>query len=279
MAFCQADLRRKVLGEDASMSQSFYADYERDIGGQWLFKIRAEGTIATLRLTEQEFDESSGRVSFAFRGGLFNGTCRRYTGQQLTTQAAYEPSRVRDRTGAGSYWNYEFADAITGKRSVLESIMTETNVIRFNTRGLDNIMIVEFGPAWSIARAGNTRYTPAQHWMPGEFRVGARASWEGQQTTLGPQGWSNPKPQKCESQITGREMLTTKAGRFDTYRVEVNCHRFPSVGATQAENHEHYIRWYAPGIDHWVKQEWEMRSNDDRLAKKTSISLIEYKLR
>ena len=103
MAFCKADAARKVLGEDASTSEPFYADYERDIAGQWLFKMRSPGSVVSLRLTEQEFDEATGKIGFAFRGAFVSGTCRRYTGQKLTTQAANQPSRAYSRAGTGSY--------------------------------------------------------------------------------------------------------------------------------------------------------------------------------
>jgi hypothetical protein len=105
MAFCQANAVRKVLGEDSSTSQSFYADYARDIAGQWLFKMRSPGSVVSLRLTEREFDEAAGRIGFAFRGAFVSGICRRYSGQPLSAVTARQPSREYSRAGAGSYWN------------------------------------------------------------------------------------------------------------------------------------------------------------------------------
>lgn len=284
MAFCKADAARKVLGEDASTSESFYADYERDIAGQWLFKMRSPGQVVSLRLTEQEFDEGTGKIGFAFRGAFLSGTCRRYTGQQLTSQTAYRPSHAYSRAGVGSYWNYEFVDEITGKRVVWDSVVTEvTNnreqVIRSNTRGVDNARIMVLDASLGFAQNNTSKFTPPLHWMTDELRVGAKTSWSGSTAARGPQGMGPSKPMRCESQIVGHEHLATKAGRFEAYHFEINCRRFPGPEATQPDALTHMGRWYAPAANHWVKEIFELRSGDGRLVQKYTAALIDYKLR
>lgn len=283
-AFCQADVARKVLGEDASTSQSFYADYQRDVAGQWLFKMRSPAQVVSLRLTEQEFDESSGRVGFAFRGAFLSGVCHRYTGQQLTTPASYQTAHEHSRrAGAGSYWNYEFADEITGKRFVFDTIVTEiangNQVMRINTRGVDNPRIQVLDPSLGVAQSNTSKFSPPLRWMTDELRVGAKSSWSGTQTVSGAQGPGSPKPMRCESQIVGREQLATKAGRFDAYHFETNCRRFSGPEAAQPEALTRMGRWYAPAADHTIKETLEVRSGDGRLITKNTAALIDYKLR
>jgi hypothetical protein len=78
-----------------------------------------------------------------------------------------------------------------------------------------------------------------------------------------------------ESEVTAAEMVTTKAGRFETYRVEFVARFSPSLFRHDEIN---AVVWFAPRIDHWVKS-YEEGHKDGRLVLKRTQTLIEYKVR
>ena len=74
--------------------------------------------------------------------------------------------------------------------------------------------------------------------------------------------------------MTGQELITTKAGKFETAIIETNF----SMQNTKdpSRKSETSIRtWYSTDIDHWVKRNTMVRENG-RLFQNVTIELTEY---
>ena len=183
---------------------------------------------------------------------------------------------------AGSFWNYAAADEIKQSKWIMESTLTETKdeerVVRFNTRGISNNTINVYDENWNLKEASGWKYEPHLGiGVPSPLNVGSQSKTDVSASQQQQTGWSDPRPATGEARITAVETIATKAGKFETYRVESSS-KSSSTIAPLTEIETKYILWFSPKADHWVKAQVEQRS-DGRLVSKTSQELIEYKIR
>ena len=76
------------------------------------------------------------------------------------------------------------------------------------------------------------------------------------------------------SKVVGQETVTTRAGTFETFKIETTVLRRPTNDPTRKM--EITVQtWYAPSIDHWVKRTFVSRGNGNLLANNT-VELVEY---
>ena len=76
------------------------------------------------------------------------------------------------------------------------------------------------------------------------------------------------------TKIVGQETITTKAGTFETFKIETTFLRRPTNDPTRKMEITQQT-WYAPSIDHWVKRTFVSRGNGNLLANNT-VELTEY---
>lgn len=74
--------------------------------------------------------------------------------------------------------------------------------------------------------------------------------------------------------MIGQESTTTRAGTFDTFKIET------SIQVQNANDPTKKLQavqetWYAPAIDHWVKRTYVSRL-DGRVRDKSTTELVEY---
>jgi hypothetical protein len=79
-------------------------------------------------------------------------------------------------------------------------------------------------------------------------------------------------------EVVSTEPLSTKAGQFDTYRLEITTAVHGSSNQPLSVSETKTVMWFAPKIDHWVRTEFEHRT-DGHLLSKSSSELIEYRVR
>jgi hypothetical protein len=188
----------------------------------------------------------------------------------------------RTHAKAGSFWNYAITDEIKQTKWIGESTLTELKgderVVRFNTRGISNNTIDVYDQNWNAMEARGWKYEPnLGTGVPSPLNVGSHSRTDVSASQQQQSGWSDPSPAIGEATITAVETITTKAGKFETYRVESSS-KFSSPTAPLTEIEIKNIYWFSPKIDHWVKLQLEQRSGG-RLVSKTSQELIEYKIR
>jgi hypothetical protein len=177
----------------------------------------------------------------------------------------------------GDHWTYELRDEITGDvkstflQTVLEATANEISV-RATILGNPNNGFLTFDRGWNVINNGIWRYSPNDGTgIRTPLTVGK--SWSVKSNDVNSTAgvtWRRSGTAK----VLGQESITTKAGTFDTFRVQI---------ALQVQNSNDPTKklqvtqdtWYAPTIDHWVKRTFESRQ-DGRLREKNTVELIEY---
>ena len=76
------------------------------------------------------------------------------------------------------------------------------------------------------------------------------------------------------AKVTAKESVTTRAGTFDTFKIEVSFAGSATNDPTKKWLTEQQT-WYAPAIDHWVKRSYVSRS-EGRVRERTMVELVEY---
>jgi uncharacterized protein DUF3108 len=76
------------------------------------------------------------------------------------------------------------------------------------------------------------------------------------------------------SKVVGQESITTKAGTFDTFKIETTL-TGTNVNNPTMKNEVTSSTWYAPAIDHWVRRTFVSKANN-HLHINNVIELVEY---
>jgi hypothetical protein len=178
----------------------------------------------------------------------------------------------------GDHWTYEIRDEITGKISgTRENVVTEVtpkNIsMRFIISATSNEGFDLFDRSWNLISAPNWRYSPYQGSTGIHAPLEVGKSWNFQSNnTNGTNGaiWK----ESGTSRIVGRETLTTKAGTFDTFKIETSFST-QNVKDVTRKNEIVYQTWYAPVIDHWVKRISVIKS-DGHMRSNNILELVDY---
>jgi len=199
---------------------------------------------------------------------------------QATTpdaKAASEPPEPMEGPQPGDHWTYESRDEITGDvkstfvQTITDVAATEINV-RVTVLGNPNNGYVTFDSGWNLTNDGTWRFTPndgsgvrvplsiGKTWpiKATGVRTAPNATWKRSGT----------------AKVVGQESITTRAGTFDTFKIELSYQLQNSNDPTKKAQIIQRT-WYAPAIDHWVKRTTESRQ-DGRLTDKNSVELVEY---
>ena len=79
------------------------------------------------------------------------------------------------------------------------------------------------------------------------------------------------------AKVVGQEQVTTPAGSFDTYRVDMTVRMINTKDQTRSQTYA-FVVWYAPAVNRWVKRTTEWRS-EGRVRDSFSEELTEYSRR
>jgi hypothetical protein len=179
----------------------------------------------------------------------------------------------------GDRWVYEIRDEITGKTTATrENIVTEVTptAISVRSRKLDANNNEEgftvYDRSWNVVEARPWRYSPHDgSGIRSPLEVGK--TWPVQTNNInGANG--NVWRRSGTSKIIGEESVTTKAGTFNTFKIETSF-TGTNVKNPTFKNEVISLTWYAPAIDHWVKRTFVSRANK-HLQINNVIELIEY---
>jgi hypothetical protein len=206
--------------------------------------------------------------------------------QQADNKAPVEPVQAdpakvvaMDQPMPGDHWTYEARDEITGKttgrRTQLVTDVTPTDIsVRVSFQGSDRTSFSIYDRSWNLKSRDPWKYSPNDGLgIKSPLQVGATWTFKSDDvnTTAGATGiWKRTGSSKVVSQ----ERLTTKAGSFDTFKIETTF----STRRTNDPNNVNEVTvqtWYAPAIDHLVKQTIVGRTNK-LLRDNNSSELVEY---
>jgi hypothetical protein len=180
----------------------------------------------------------------------------------------------------GDHWTYEIRDEITGKvTATRENVVTDVTPaaisVRFRRIGATNNSedgFAVYDRSWNMVEARPWRYSPNDGTgIQAPLEIGK--TWPVKTNNInGTTGaiWRR----SGISKVVGQENITTKAGTFDTYKIETTF-TGTNVNNPMLKNQVTSLTWYAPAIDHWVKRTFVSRANQ-HLNINNVIELVEY---
>lgn len=176
----------------------------------------------------------------------------------------------------GDHWTYEFRDEISGKvtdkRTDTVTEVTPTAIAIRYLNEKDKTGFSVYDRNWNAKTADTMKYTPTSALgVVQPLKVGASWPIKVQQTNT-EKGlswrWTG------QSKVSAEEKITTKAGTFDTFRIEATYTVSPVNNPAQKS--EAVVRtWYAPAIDHFVLRTNTIRT-DNLLRVNTRVELVAY---
>jgi uncharacterized protein DUF3108 len=178
----------------------------------------------------------------------------------------------------GDHWTYEVTDEITGKVTFTrENVVTEVTPtqisVRFKIVGANNNDgFSVYDRSWNVVEARPWKFSPHDgSGIRAPLAVGK--TWPVQTNNINSAN-GNVWKRSGTSKVVGQESVTTKAGTFDTFKIETtftaNVVNNPTI-----KNEVTSLTWYAPAIDHWVRRNFVSRANK-HLQISNMIELIEY---
>ncbi|MET4605444.1 hypothetical protein ABIB90_004939 [Bradyrhizobium sp. JR4.1] len=175
----------------------------------------------------------------------------------------------------GDFWTYEVRDEIGGSTEVRKSIVTQVNPgeIRVDiTGGKSGDRLNVYDRSWNLKSTGPWKYQPIDgSGIRAPLKVGA--AWSVTADDVNSQN-GNIFRRSVNAKVVGQETITTKAGRFDTFKIETVVSRH-STNDPSKKGEIAAQTWYAPAIDHWVKRSFVVRA-DNHVVNSSTSELVEY---
>ena len=191
--------------------------------------------------------------------------------------AAAKPVAAMEEPLQGDFWTYEVRDEISGKVSAIRTnVVTEVTPteisVRYTVEGKDSQGLNVYDRSWNLKNAGEWKYQPNDgNGIRSPLKVGD--SWKISSDDVN-SGKGNIWKRTGLSKVANQETVATKAGTFETYKVETTLSRRPTNDPTR-KNEIIAVTWYAPAVDHWVKRTFVSRANGHLLTNNT-LELIAY---
>jgi hypothetical protein len=178
----------------------------------------------------------------------------------------------------GDRWIYEVRDEITGtvtstrENAVTEVTPTEITVRSRNLGTNNNEGLSTYDRSWNVVENRPWRFSPHDGTgIQSPLTVGK--TWPVQTNNIN-STTGNVWKRSGTSKVIGQESVTTKAGTFDTFKIETTF-TATNVNSPTIKNEVVSLTWYAPAIDHWVRRTFISRANK-HLQISTALELIEY---
>jgi hypothetical protein len=177
----------------------------------------------------------------------------------------------------GDHWTYQVRDEITGTISstntgvVTEVTPTEISV-RTRTAGNSVDGLIVYDRSWNLTGSGDWKYSPNDG-TGIRIPLAVGKTWTFQSNQVNAQKGYTFK-RSGTSKVLDQETVTTKAGTFETFKIETTFSA-RNVNDPTSKNEFASVTWYAPAIDHWVKRTFISRT-DNHLRTSTTIELVDY---
>ncbi|UCF52980.1 MAG: hypothetical protein JSV48_28280 [Bradyrhizobium sp.] len=189
--------------------------------------------------------------------------------------SAEAPEQQEPKTG--DRWTFEFRDEITGElKSTVTQTITDVSAteigIRLTFLGKPGTGFQTFDRSWNVIDNGTWKFTPNDgSGIKAPLEIGK--SWTANSSDFNSTNGASLK-RSVKSKVTGQESITTRAGTFETYKIESSLEMRNANDPTKKFQTEQQT-WYAPAINHWVKRTWVNKSAG-KVNDKGSVELIEY---
>jgi hypothetical protein len=177
----------------------------------------------------------------------------------------------------GDHWTYELRDEIAGEvKGTYTNVVTDVNATEVGVRagmlGNSNTGYVTFDRSWNVKNTASWRYNPNDG-SGIRLPLAPGKSWTFQSTDVNStNGFSSKR--SGSSKVVGPESVTTRAGTFDTFKIET----IYSLRGTNDPTKKVQVTaqmWYAPAINHWVKRA-SVSKADGHVRDNSTMELVEY---
>ena len=199
--------------------------------------------------------------------------------QQALSPASETPKTVvpMEEPRPGDRWTYEMRDEITGKIiATRENVVTEVTPtaisVRFKKIDSNEESFAVYDRSWNMIEARPWKYSPHDgSGIQSPLAVGK--TWPVKTNNINSAN-GNVWRRSGTSKVIGEESVTTKAGTFDTFKIETTF-TGTNVNNPTLKNEVTSLTWYAPAIDHWVRRTFVSRANK-HLQINNVVELVEY---
>jgi hypothetical protein len=197
-----------------------------------------------------------------------------------SSPASVQPSKAvtsMEEPIAGDHWTYEVRDEITGtisatRANVVTEVTPKEITVRFRIVGTPNEGLNVYDRSWNLLSAGPWRYSPNDgSGIRTPLAIGKTWSFQSNDVNAGSEFIWN---RSGNSKVLGQESVTTKAGTFETFKIETTYSARNVKDPTRKEEVTSQT-WYAPAIDHWVKRTFISRV-EKHLRVNNTLELTEY---
>jgi hypothetical protein len=194
----------------------------------------------------------------------------------MTLPAANVAAKVSDAR-PGDYWDYDARDDIMGTSNKLDFIVTDVTpkiiAVRVGVEGRpERTTFLTYDRVWDVIDNGRWRFRPSDgDGIPQPLAVGKTWSFRGD--ALDSQS-HHARRRLLTAKIVAQEKLTTKAGTFDTYRIETTWTAHDTWDSTVRFEYQQ-TTWFAPAINHWVKRTTVLRT-DDLVRERNTLVLTKW---
>jgi hypothetical protein len=190
---------------------------------------------------------------------------------------AAKPVTPMEEPLPGDHWTYEVRDEITGTISAIrKNVVTEVTPteisIRFSIQGTSKGGFNIYDRSWNLISNEPWRYSPNDG-SGIRTPLAVDKTWSFQSSDVNA-GNGNIGKRSGTSKVVGQESLTTRAGTFETFKIETS-YSVRGVNDPTKKAEVTAQTWYAPAIDHWVKRTFVSRV-DKHLRVNNTLELVEY---
>jgi hypothetical protein len=207
-----------------------------------------------------------------------NASFAQQPASQTQTSAAASTIIRMEEPQPGDHWAYEIRDEISGKTvGIRDNVVTEvapTGIsVRFKMQGTSNEGFNLYDRLWNLKKSGQTTYSPhdGTSGIPASLTVGN--TWTFQSSMINSNN-GNAFKRSGSSKIVGQETITTKAGTFETFKIETSF-TVRNANNPTGKSEFTFQTWYSPAIDHWVKRITIVKS-DGHLRENNTLELVDY---
>lgn len=176
----------------------------------------------------------------------------------------------------GDFWTYDVRDEIGGTSEIRKFVVMDVTPseirVELTTGGKSGDRLNVYDRSWNLKSTGPWKYQPIDG-SGIRTPLNAGASWSVTADDVNSQNGSIFR-RSVNSKVVGQETITTKAGRFDTFKIETIVSRH-STNDPSKKGEITAQTWYSPAIDHWVKRSFVSRANNHLVNSSTS-ELVEY---
>jgi hypothetical protein len=191
--------------------------------------------------------------------------------------AAQSSDPANDSVRVGDRWVYDTKDEVTGyPKDTYTQIVTEVSkdqIITSSTfRGKNGSTLIIFNRDWGLVDNVIWKYKPNNgQGLPATLAVGKE--WRSQYEAKNTQNGANLKG-TTSSKVVAREMITTDAGTFDTFKIERQAMELNTADPSKSFDAQ-IVTWFAPQINRWVRRTFLVKF-EKRTRSNTSEELADF---